>query len=106
MKMELREFQREDYYAFAGAAGWDDGKAPLIGKGNFADGREFVMVLDATGGCLMVQDDEETNNEGGRAFECPFPTQAAALAFARGIEEPCDGSGPRELADFLALGFC
>ena len=110
--MESRQFEKEDWYAFAGATGWDDGRLPLLAKGNLADGREYVVVLDATGGCLMVQDDEETNNEGGRAFECPFPTQAAALAVARGIGEPCDGlgprngSGPHELADFLALGFC
>jgi len=98
--MQTHGFQQHDRYAFGGGIGWKRDEEPLIGKGKFADGREYVVVLNSTGGCLMVQDDEVTNNEGGRDFKCPFPTQAAAMAFARGIGEP------RELADFLVLGFC
>lgn len=109
--MEPREFLRHDWDCFAGATGWDDGKAPLLAKGNLADGREYVVVLDSTGGCLLVEGDE-VNAEGGRVLDCAFPTQAAAWAFLRGIGKPydghgpCDGSGPHELDEFLALGFC
>ena len=110
--METREFQEQDWNGFCGATEWDDGNAPLFAKGNFADGREYVMILDATGGCLLVEGDDDANDEGGRVLECAFPTQAAAWAFARGIGEPCNGPGPcdapgpLEVADFLALGFC
>lgn len=110
--MKIHEFLREDWLSFSGATEWDDKKAPLFAKGNLADGREYVMVLDATGGCLLIEHEDDVNDAGGRVLECAFPTQAAAWAFARGIAEPCDGPGPcdgrgpREVADFLALGFC
>ena len=97
--MQMQEFTPVQWSAFAGASGWNNGKAPLFCEGNLACGRGFILVLDATGGCIVVEGDNETNNAGGRCLDCPFPTQEAALAFARGIQPPY------AVAGFLALGF-
>ena len=97
--MQMQEFATVQWNAFAGASGWNDGKAPLFYEGELACGRAFVLVLDATGGCLVIKGDNAVNNAGGRCLDCPFPTQEAALAFARGIQPPYTVEG------FLALGF-
>lgn len=96
--MEAKQFDRHDHDAFAGAEGWPDGAAPLIAHSAFADGTAFVLVLDKTGGCLVVDGDEQ-NQYGGYVLALPFPTQAAARVFAAGLGEP------RSRDDFLTVGF-
>ena len=97
--MKLSEFTNAQWNAFAGASGWDDGALPLYCEDRLDDGRNLILVLDATGGCLLIEGDDEVNDAGGRVLACPFPTQQAARAFARGIQPP------HTLDDFLALGF-
>ena len=97
--MQMHEFTPVQWSAFAGASDWNDGALPLYCEERLDDGRNFILVLDATGGCLMVQGEDVVNNAGGRCLDCPFPTQEAALAFARGIQPPYT------VARFLALGF-
>lgn len=97
--MELSEFTSTQWNAFAEASGWDDGALPLYCEDRLDDGRNFILVLDTTGGCLLIESDDEVNDAGGRVLACPFPTQQAAHAFARGIQPPYT------LDDFLALGF-
>ena len=97
--MQMQKFATVQWNAFAGASGWKDGALPLYSEEMLDDGRNFILVLDATGGNLLVENDDEVNNAGGRCLDCPFPTQAGALAFARGIQPPYTVVG------FLALGF-
>ena len=97
--MQMHEFTTVQWSAFAGASGWNNGALPLYCEERLDDGRNFILVLDATGGCLMVQGEDVVNNAGGRCLDCPFPTQEAARAFARGIQPPYTVVG------FLALGF-
>lgn len=95
--MHAQPFNSAMWNAFAGSTGWNNGDAPLYVKDKLADGREFVLVLDATGCCLLVEDDE-ANNHGGRVLSLPFPTQSAAMTFARGIVAST-------VDDFTTLGF-
>jgi len=97
--MQMQKFTPVQWNAFAGASDWNDGALPLYCEERLDDGRNFILVLDATGGNLLVENDDEVNNAGGRCLDCPFPTQEAALAFARGIQPPYTVVG------FLALGF-
>ena len=97
--MQMHEFTPVQWSAFAGASDWNDGALPIYCEERLDDGRNFILVLDATGGCIVVEGDNETNNAGGRSLACPFPTQEAARAFARGIQPPYTVEG------FLALGF-
>ena len=83
--MEMREFTRRDWDAFAGAERWPDA-APLIGEGAFADGERYVLVLDATGGC-MIADDEQADY-GGYQLRRAFLSQAEARAFAERLGNP------------------
>lgn len=98
IKMEIRIFSRSEWDAFAGSTRWADQSEPLFGKGKLESGKEFVLAIDPTSCCLLIEDDP-VNEFGGYILEVSFPTQAAALAFLRGIGEP------KTLADFLALGF-
>ena len=98
IKMETRIFSRSEWDAFAGSTCWADQSEPLFGKGLLGNGKEFVLVIDPTSCCLLIEDDP-VNDFGGYILEVSFPTQAAAQAFARGIGEP------KTLTDFLALGF-
>ena len=97
--MQTQEFTTVQWSAFAGASGWNDGAQPVYCEERLDDGRNFILALDATGGNLLVENDDEINNAGGRCLDCPFPTQEAARAFARGIQLPYTVEG------FLALGF-
>ena len=96
--METRIFSRSEWDAFTGSARWADQSEPLFGKGKLESGKEFVLAIDSTSGCLLIEDDP-VNDFGGYILEVSFPTQAAARAFAHGIGEP------KTLTDFLALGF-
>ncbi len=96
--MKVREFQKQDWDAFAGCVDWSDGMVPLISIGEFEDGKEFVVVFDPTGTCLVIEDHPQSFG-GGWIIEMAFPTQEAARAFAEGIQPP------KCLADFLMLGF-
>jgi hypothetical protein len=42
--MELRRFEKSDWYGFAGAENFSDGTLPLIGEG-----QNFLLVADASG---------------------------------------------------------
>ena len=97
--MQMHEFTPVQWSAFAGASGWYDGALPVYCEERLDDGRNFILVLDGTGGNLLVENDDVVNNAGGRSLDCPFPTQEAARAFARGIQPPYTVEG------FLALGF-
>ncbi len=94
--MQMNTFSKHDWSAFAGAEGWHDA-APLIGEGNFANGERFVLVLDATGGCLVA--DDEQADYGGYQYLCPFLSQQDARAFAERIGEP------GHKVEFLLAGF-
>ena len=96
--MEMKEFNRETWFGFAGCSRWPDGKEPLIGSGIFEDGKEYVVVFDPTGCCLVVED-HPVSEAGGWIISLPFPTQDAARAFGTGIPEA------RGIDDFLRLGF-
>ena len=95
--MHAQPFDWEMWRTFSGSEEWNHGHAPLYVKDKLSDGREFVLVLDSTGCCLMVEDDE-VNHHGGRVLPLPFPTQSAAMTFARGIIASTVG-------DFTTLGF-
>jgi len=100
--MEMREFTRHDWDAFCGAEAWrtpaGEGSLPLITSGTLEDGKEYVLVLDRTGGCLMIED-EEQSDYGGWQLLMPFPTQRAAIAFGKGLGEP------KHKLDFFCAGF-
>ena len=95
--MEMKPFEKTDWYGYAGAESWPNGDLPLIGQGKLTTGEEFELIIDATGGCLML--DDEQAEAGGYTLELSFPTQGAAKALAAGIETPA-----RKL-DILTLGF-
>jgi len=95
--MKMDEFTRSAWDAYAGAEAWPNRDLPLIGRGAFEDGEEYELVLDCTGGCLVL--DDEWAEAGGYVLELPFPTQAAALAFAEGMGEP------DHKLDLFMLGF-
>ena len=97
--MKLSEFTNTQWQSFAGASGWGNGASPMYCEDRLADGRRFILVLDATGGCILVEGDDEVNDAGGRVLMRPFSTQQAARAFAREIQPPYT------LDDFLAHGF-
>lgn len=98
--MRMNEFDRTAWHNFAGCESWSGERQtlPLIGEGRFENGQRYCLVLDRTGGCLMVEDDL-VNDFGGRCLEMAFPSQAAARAFAVGIGEP------KTMTEFLVLGF-
>lgn len=99
--MRTRTFEKHDWDAFAGCEAFPatdaEKELPLFASGTFENGEEFVLVLDSTGACLVVDDDQAAY--GGYCLELPFPTQATAQAFAEGIGEP------KHKMDFFLLGF-
>lgn len=103
--MEMQAFTQADHDAFAGAEGWGyhgTEHPPLVYHGNFADSdKEFVFVLDANGGCLVIEDDSQNDN-GGYCLRKPFESQAEALDFARVLELERSHTGA--LALFRQLG--
>lgn len=96
--MEMKKFDREAWFGFAGCCNWPDGREPLIGIGVLESRKEVVLVLDPTGGCVVVED-HPASDSGGWVLALPFPTQDAARAFGTGIPEP------RGIDDFVRLGF-
>ena len=96
--MEIREFLESDWWGFSGCIHWSGGKEPLISVGIFENGKEYALVLDPTGCCLVVED-HSVSLSGGWILALPFPTQDTARAFCNGIPEP------RGIDDFLRLGF-
>lgn len=95
--MHAQPFNNEMWMAFAGSSEWDRDHQPLYVKDKLADGREFVLVLDASGCCLLIEGDE-VNHHGGRVLPLPFPTQSAAMTFARGITAT-------SVDEFTSIGF-
>ena len=97
----FRPFTREDWMGFAGAEHFADGAEPLAAEGRFtlAAKREWLVILDATGGCLMVEDDPQ-NDYGGYCLHHPFATPAEAEAWFRTAIADL-----AHLLDFLLAGF-
>jgi len=96
--MELREFTRHDFDAFAGAEAWSDQDAqPLIADGAFANGMGWVLVLDSQGACLVCDDDQAAC--GGYAIARPFLSPAEARAFAASLGDP------KTRGEFFLAGF-
>ena len=99
--METREFREHDWHGFEGAEAWHatsaEGALPLIATGTLENGKEYVVVFDRTGGCLLIEDEEQS--DGGWQLILPFPTQQAARAFAAGLGEP------KRKSDFFQVGF-
>jgi hypothetical protein len=83
--MELRSFTRHDFDCFGGAERWSDAE-PLLAEGKFADGMDWVLVLDRQGACLVCDDDQAAN--GGYALNRPFLSAADARAFATELGDP------------------
>ena len=96
--MQIREFAREDWHGFAGCCQWPNGDDPLVSDGTLEDGKEFVVVFDPTGCCLVVED-HPVSLTGGWILDLPFPTRDAARAFGTGM------GTPTRIDDFLRLGF-
>ena len=96
--MQTREFTESDWWGFQGCSKWQGGDEPLISVGTLDNGKEYVLVFDPTGACLVV-DDHPASESGGWVLPMTFPTQAAARAFATGIPEP------HHYLDLLLLGF-
>jgi len=96
--MQTRDFSREDWFSFAGCIQWPNGDQPIIAVGTLENGKEYVVVFDPTGCCLVVED-HSVSLAGGWILALPFPTQDTARAFGNGIPDP------RGIDDFLRLGF-
>ena len=94
--METRPFGKTDFYAFAGAHGWE-GHPPLLGEGQLADGMRYVLVLDRNGGCLVLDDGQA--QFGGYALDRKFHTVEAAREFAERLGRPLTRY------DFFVAGF-
>jgi hypothetical protein len=87
--------------AFAGAEPFADGGEPIFAEGHFTLGacRAWILVLDATGGCLCIDGDPQSDY-GGYSLGRPFASAAEAEAwFAREVRAPA------HLLDFLMAGF-
>ncbi len=95
--MEMYEFTESELMEHSGATAWNNGAPPLFASGTFENGEQYELVLDATGGCLMVDDAQLT--AGGYRLHLPFPNQSAALVFAKGI------GTPTHKLDFFLIGF-
>lgn len=97
----FRPFTRDDWNAFAGAEPFADGAEPLIAEGQFtlAAKRRWAVVLDSTGGCLLVEGDRQSEC-GGYVLGRPFANPVEATAwFEREVGEPA------HLLDLLLAGF-
>ena len=97
----FRPFTRADKLTFAGAERFADGTEPLAAEGRFtlAAKREWLLILDASGGCLTVEDDPQ-NDCGGYCLHRPFATPGEAQAwFQVAIADPA------HLLDFVMAGF-
>lgn len=55
--MELKEFDKFDWYGMAGAEPFADGSEPLIGHATNESGESFTIVVDAHGVQVIFQDD-------------------------------------------------
>ncbi len=97
----LRPFTREDWYGMAGAERFADGAEPLAAEGHFTLGaqRAWFLVLDATGGCLVIDGDPQSE-AGGYVLDHPFASPAEAEAWFR-----AKVTNPAHLVDFLMAGF-
>lgn len=97
----FRPFTRTDWDAFAGAEVFAGDVEPIAAEGTFTlgAGRNWFVVLDATGGCLVVEGDPQTEH-GGYCLDRAFTTPAEAEAWFR-----TEVGAPAHLLDFLTAGF-
>lgn len=98
LSLPLRPFDEQDWAGFLGASAFADGAEPVIGEGRFADGMGFVLILDATGGCLVAEDEEA--DFGGYQLLREFANVGEAHAWAQ-----LRLAGASTLAEFQAAGF-
>jgi hypothetical protein len=97
----FQPFTDDVWAGFAGAESFPDGAEPIFTEGRFTLGAEraWILVLDATGGCLSIEDDPQSDY-GGYILGRPFATPAEAEAwFRKGVRAPA------HLLDFLMAGF-
>lgn len=97
----FRPFTRTDWDAFAGAEPFPDGAEPIAAESQFtlAAKRRWIVILDATGGCLLVENDAQSE-AGGYCLDHAFASPAEAQAwFAKQV------GNPAHLVDFLMAGF-
>ena len=90
-----------EWGAFAGAEAFPDGGEPVFAEGTFTLGarRGWILILDATGGCLCVENDPQSDH-GGYVLDRPFATAAEAQAwFTKEVRAPA------HLLDYLMAGF-
>jgi len=95
--MEMRQFNPSDWDAFGGAESWPDGAEPLFGEVLFANGDEYFLVLDRTGGCLLMAADN--GDMSSYSLDMPLLNQDEARVLAQRLGEP------RHRIDFLLAGF-
>ena len=94
--MELREFTPHDWYGFSDVEQWPD-SVPLLAKGRFENGMDWVLVLDKNGGCFIA--DDAQGPYGGYMLERKFASAAEARLFAKVLGEPT------HRFDFFVAGF-
>jgi hypothetical protein len=97
----FRPFTRSDWDAFAGAETFTDGAEPIAAEGQFTLGakRRWFLVLDATGGCVLVEDDPQSE-AGGYCLDHAFASPAEAQTwFAKQVRNPA------HVLEFLMAGF-
>ena len=97
----FRHFTRSDWDAFAGAEALAGDLEPIAVEGTFTLGaqRDWFVVLYATGGCLVVEGDPQTEY-GGYCLDRAFANPVEAEAWFRK-----EVGAPAHLLDFLTAGF-
>ena len=86
----MRRFTKNDWYAFAGAEKFEDGREPLIGE--YGD---LVVIHDASGIQAIVADYE---NE---FFQVESKNYEYCQTIAEFILSAVEGMTPREMVDYL-----
>ena len=97
----FRPFTDDVWAGFAGAENFADGSEPIFAEGRFTLGaqRSWILVLDGTGGCLVVEHDPQSLC-GGYCLDYDFASPAEAEAwFRRYVRQPA------HLLDFLMADF-
>jgi hypothetical protein len=92
-------FTDDVWAGFAGAESFADGSEPIFAEGRFTLGaqRTWILVMDGTGGFLVVEDDPQSLC-GGYCLDHDFASPAEAW-FRRYVRQPA------HLLDFLMADF-
>jgi hypothetical protein len=98
-KVQLRDFTQTDWYGFAGAESFPDGRPPLLGE-VAVDGGDFhmnadggLLLVDATGISLVVYAEEPTAEGSPEYREQAYHLEVklrrdAMVALASSIPQP------------------